>query len=307
MVTVGGDGGALKAADRPDAQAVRELLDVCSQTAQLAGGGTNAVGLLDPELGGVADDRLAAGEAGSERDQGQFVDGAGHEVTLDHSAAEARGAHADVRHGFRAPGTLFLQGNVGTHEAEGVQHARARGVDADALYPEMGVWMADGEDQPSSGGRDIARHVQAQGLKVARQGPDAHPPAAEIEVGAHRLEHTLSVIAAGGWLLDDGLAVSVECGQGKGGLDLGGGDGRTVVDAFQGTAVDSQRRPGVTLSAGDVGAHETQRLNDAGHGAREEGAVAGEDGEERLRDEKARQQPDGGTGVAAVQDAVALG
>jgi len=40
---------------------------------------------------------------------------------------------------------------------------------------------------------------------------------------------------------------------------------------------------------------------------REEGAVAGEDGEERLRDEKARQQPDGGTGVAAVQDAVALG
>ena len=70
---MGGDDAPAQPAAALDDEAVGRGLDVRAETAQAVDDGGDAVGLLDAQLGGPADDGLALGEAAEQRDERQLV------------------------------------------------------------------------------------------------------------------------------------------------------------------------------------------------------------------------------------------
>ena len=137
-------------------QAVGVLLDLDAERAQHRRRRGDAIRLLDAQLGGVADARLALGVRGDGGEQRQLVDGAHRQLAGD--ADGARGAAGARQIGDRLAADEALVGDLDAraHGAERVEHAGARRVDADAAHDDAAARHHRGGAEEERRRRQIA-------------------------------------------------------------------------------------------------------------------------------------------------------
>ena len=207
MVAVALDDAAACAAAAAHGQAVGVLLDLDAERAQHGGGGGDAIGLLDAQLGGVGDARLALGVGGDGGEQRQLVDGAHGELAVDADGAQARRPALHDRSATGSPPTSRSSATSmrAPMARERVDDAGARRVDADAAHDDAaarhhgGGAEEEGRRRQIAGDQQIARGEAA--VPAARIDGDAEP--VDGERRAHVREHALGVIARALRLDDD--------------------------------------------------------------------------------------------------------
>ena len=139
VVTLGGHRGRIEPSVTPTdhSEAVWALFSLDPEGAQQADGGGDAVGLLDAQLLGVADDRLTFSEGRGDGEHGQLINEPGDEPAADGHATKAGRPHTQVADRLARDHTLVLAAHIGAHGVEGLQHAVAGGVEAHALQDQL--------------------------------------------------------------------------------------------------------------------------------------------------------------------------
>ena len=247
-----------------DGQPVRLLLHPHPEPAQLGGDGGQAVELLDPQLGGVADGRRPAGDGRGDGQHRHLVDQAG-----DHGPADVdRRAGRSTRRSRPPPARRPLRRSLrtvidGPHLPQHVQQRRC----APGLTPTSRTvtrawgWMQAATSQnaaeemspgtATSTARRLAASFDGQGQSRSARLGDARP------LGP---QQALGVVAAPFRLHDLRRPLGVEPGQQQAGLELGAGDAQLQARPPQRRGGDGQgqQRP---LPAGvDAGPHLAQGL-----------------------------------------------
>ena len=198
-------------------------------------------------------------------------------------------------------GILF--GDVRAHQAQRLQQAGAARVQSDRAQAQFGPRNDAGGDQEERRRGEVGRHRDVGGLQ-ALPATQAREAGREFDVDTERFQHALGVVTGGMRLAHHGVAIGIQAGQQHGGLHLGAGDLKRVVDARQLRAsVDAQRRQAALLGI-DARTHRGQRPGDAAHGAPGQGFVADQHAVEPLRGQQAGQQAHAGAGITAVQRAL---
>ena len=159
--------------------------------------------------------------------------------------------------------------------------------------------------QPEGGAADIRGHPHIHSGEL--RWPHGDPKPVHLYMSPHAAQHPLRVVPRGGGLADDGLALGIEPGDEEAGLELGAGHRHGVINAAQVSAADGQGRSGAVSSSHDLGAHLAQGAQNTLHGSGSKGTVPGDDAEEGLARQEARDQTHGGAAVARVQDLFGLG
>ena len=251
---------------------------------------------------GVGDDGVAFGEGGGDRQHGQLVDQARDEARRRSPCRQRAVLHGEVGHRLAAFQAFVASiSRSGAHGAQHIEHAAARGIDADAAHGDLRAGHDRAGDQEEGGGGDIARHgdsLPAQALPAAH----AHGQAVFLDLHAEAAQHALGVIARFLRLGDRGDAVGKQPGQQDGGFHLRagdrGGDSRWRAGCRRGRSPAAcSASPWPSTSR----AHLPQRDGHAVHRAAAQRVIAGEGGAEGLPGEDAHQQAGGGAGVAGPQ------
>src|SRR5215204_5946303 len=118
VIAVGVDRAAAKATATLDPHPVLARLDRCAERGQRLAGRGDAIRLLAPQLGGIADRRLALGETGRQGDQRQLVDRQRDLPTADLGAAQLRGTRANRSDRLAALLSDRLDLDLGAHPPE---------------------------------------------------------------------------------------------------------------------------------------------------------------------------------------------
>ena len=153
---------------------------------------------------------VPSAKAGGDGQDGNLVDGSDDEVAGDFGGPELRGAGDEISNRLAPRGAAVLHGNVGVHGLQDVEHAGARGVDADVEHSDVGIGVAHGGDEPEGGAADVARGHDIDGPQVG--GMDGEDQAVFVDAGAHGPQHQLGVVAGQGGLADGGGAIGGQTG-----------------------------------------------------------------------------------------------
>ncbi len=120
-----------------------------------------------------------------------------------------------------------------------------------------------------------------------------------LQLHSEGAQSDLAMIARAHRLFDSRFAVGEKAREEQAGLHLRAGDGHFVINRFQRSTRDSQRR--LSLVRLDLGTHGGKRLDDTFHGATGEGFIADHLAGEALSGDDAAQHPHGGAGISAVE------
>jgi hypothetical protein len=127
--------------------------------------GGDAVGFLDAEFGGVADDGAAFGERGGHGDDRDFIDQIGHLGFEDGGAFEWCAVDLDVADRF-ATRIMDDVEHVRAHAAEDLENGGAGGVESDVLEQQARAGQGGGGDQPEGGAGYVAGHGEIAGSGI---------------------------------------------------------------------------------------------------------------------------------------------
>ena len=139
VVTVPLQLGRMKRRSTVDDESVVQRFDPGADCREPLENSGETVALLDPELRSALDPRRPLCEGGHDREDGQLVDKGGNDVRLHIDPVEARSADPDGAHGLsrrEVRARLYL--DICSHTLKHVQKRRARGVQTDIRYGELG-------------------------------------------------------------------------------------------------------------------------------------------------------------------------
>jgi hypothetical protein len=185
------------------------------------------------------------------------------------------------------------------HAEQGGEEGGAGGVQANATQGESRSWKASGEDDPKSGGREVARDIEFGGFEALGSVKDSRF-FFETKASTKGGEKAFSMIAGESGFVEDGFAVSLEGGEEKAGFDLGTGDGAGEVGGVKLGAVDVERGPVVGTCAKNFGSELAQRIGDTSHGSTSEGGITEKTSLKRLACDDSRKEAHSGAAVAAI-------
>ena len=130
----------------------RELVELVRDSLQ-------AVRLLDAELTGPRDDRVALCKERGHCEDRDLIDEARHDLGAERCAMELRRLDANVSCRLAAAHALVLQRNLGAHRLEDIEDARARRIDADVLEEQVASRHDGSRDEPVGRRADVARDL----------------------------------------------------------------------------------------------------------------------------------------------------
>ena len=278
-----------------------------AEAAQAVDDGCDAVGLLQPQLGGAAHQRLALGEAAEQGDERQLVDRQRHLVGLDHRAAERRVADVELGDRLGRPGCPSWGSSSGPTTTAPIRCAMRKKPTRVQLTATPSSTIREPGHEHRGGGVEgdrggVAGDVDAVDLELVLRVHGQHVALA-LDAGAGLDQHALGVVAARPRLAHARHARGEQAGEQDAGLDLRRGDRQLVVGAGEAAAGDRQRGEAV-LARVEPRAHLPQRLGDAVDRAAADRLVAVEHPDALgLAREPARQQPQQRAGVADVDRA----
>ena len=241
------------AALHPDAEALEQIAD-----------GADAVALLDPQLGGVAELGDAVGERRRHRQRGDLVDHPRDLGALDRRAVQRRGGDPQLadRLAEALAGVGHLDGRA--HAQQHVDERDAGRVERDVLDHQLRTGGDGRGHHPERGRRRVAGHVELD--RARRAGGDAAPCARRPGSPARRARASIrsvwSRLAAGSVI--SVVPVGLQPGEDERGLHLRAGDRERVRRAHEVTAADDERRERAVGAAVEVRAHGAQRLRRPG-------------------------------------------
>ena len=168
------------------------------------------------------------------------------------------------------------------------------------LYEKLGAGNHECCGDKIRGGGDISRHLDVCRSELGRRLYAGSPPLGD-DIGAEEAKHPLGVVPGQEGLCDGGLPLGIKAGQEHGGLYLGGGHRRIIVDAGERTAANRERGAAISRNASDGGAHLGERRHNPLHGPLLDGGIPGQGHVKVLGGENSGNQPHGGAAVSAVK------
>src|SRR5882672_7258934 len=177
------------------------------------------VALLDAELGGSRDRRLAVGERRGDAEDRELVDRARHLGGRHHRSMETRGADAQLGARLARDVARVEHLDRRAHAPEDRERAGARRVDADAGEAEHRARDDQRGDDEKRRRGDVARQGHRRAAE-ALPACDLDRARAADETGAKVREEALGVVAARERLADARRAARPECREEDRGFDL---------------------------------------------------------------------------------------
>ena len=243
MVGAGVDGGAVEDLVAGDLEAVGVLGEARAHGAEVFGDERDAVGLLDAQFLGVAQDYAIRGVGSDGGKDGKLVDELrGEWAADDEGSGGRRGGGAIDLDCADELAVAILDGENFDAAAEGgddVEQGGAGGVHAERVEDEVGVGEEKRGAEEEGGGGDVSGNGGVDGMEalaagdgeacglVEAMGEGAGKGCAEGEQGV------LGVVAGEDGFGEAGGAFGLQAGEEDGGLDLGGGDGGGEVDGAE--------------------------------------------------------------------------
>ena len=170
MIAAAPDAPAVQPPPAGDHQAVRLRRNIGAEPAQLAGQDRHAVGLLQPQLGRVANHRLPRGQTGGHRQHRQLIDGAGNDGAADQDPAQGAGAHGHRPHGLSPFFAFVPHLHARAHHAQDIQYPGACRVDADVRHRHLGTGHERAGDEEVRGRGEVSRHAHRGAARRRRAG-----------------------------------------------------------------------------------------------------------------------------------------